>query len=114
MANARNGMPTQILKKTMEPPPEPESSASGDPINDPAEGEVNGQGGGEPTAPPKPRVRRKKPATTGKVRGRKFQIPDSVFERVQLQAIRRQTNPSAVVTEILDKNLPSMRIAVDE
>jgi hypothetical protein len=37
-----------------------------------------------------------------------------VFQRVQLQAIRRQTNPSAIVVEILDKNLPSMRIAIDE
>jgi hypothetical protein len=107
-------MPTAILQRTIAPPPESESPSGGDLVRDPAEAETNGQSRGESTAPSKPRTRRRKPAPGEKVRGRKFQIPDGVFQRVQLQAIRRQTNPSAIVAEILEKNLPSMRITIDE
>jgi hypothetical protein len=42
------------------------------------------------------------------------QLPDSVFERLSLHAIKRKTNASAVAAEILDRNLPKHRIATDD
>jgi hypothetical protein len=48
------------------------------------------------------------------VRGRKLQLPDSVFERLSLHAIKRKTNASAIAAEILDRNLPKHRIATDD
>jgi hypothetical protein len=49
-----------------------------------------------------------------KVSGRKFQMRDSVFERLQLQAITKRHNPSAILTDILDKELPKLKIASEE
>ena len=49
-----------------------------------------------------------------KVRGRKLQLPDSVFDRPSLHAIKRKSNASAIAAEILDRNLPKHRIATDD
>jgi hypothetical protein len=101
------GMPDNLIRSTM--PPEPIV----DPIDDPADAELNGEGrGGLPTRKPKARGRRI--ATGEKVRGRKLQLPDSVFERLSLHAIKRKTNASAIAAEILDRNLPKHRIATDD
>ena len=56
------------------------------------------------------RRRRRRGSPGGKVTGRKFQIPDAVFERVQQEAIRRRSNPSAVVADFLDRYLPHFRV----
>ena len=69
------------------------------------------------TAPePRPRAGkpRRKPTTTGEPsKGRKLSIPDSVFERLELTAIRRKTTISAVAADVLDRNLPRLRIESD-
>jgi hypothetical protein len=44
----------------------------------------------------------------GKVSGRKFELPDAVFERLQLQPIRKRSNPPAVLADILDRELPKL------
>lgn len=60
---------------------------------------------------PRPRGRRgRRVPTGGKISGRKFQVPDLIFERLQLTAIRKRSNPSAVLSDILDRNLPRWRI----
>jgi hypothetical protein len=50
----------------------------------------------------------------GKVSGRTFQLPDTVFERLQLQAIRKQSNPPAMLTDVLDRELPKLKITAEE
>jgi hypothetical protein len=106
-------MPSTLIPRIVESvtasmPPE----GNGDPVDDPADVEMNGQGRGETTAPAKPRSpkRRKSLAASDKVAGRKFQIPDGVFERLQLHAIRRRMNPSTIVAELLNRELPRLEI----
>jgi hypothetical protein len=88
------------------------SQANGEPADDQADGEANGQSSGA-LRPTRPR-RGRRAAPGGKVSGRKFQIPDSVFERLQLHAIKRRSNPSAELVAILDRELPKHKIATDE
>jgi hypothetical protein len=87
------------------------SQANGELGDDQADGEANVQsrGGLRPT---KPR-RGRRAAPGGKVTGRKFQIPDLVFERLQLHAIKKRSNPSAVLTDILDRELPKHKIETE-
>jgi hypothetical protein len=54
-------------------------------------------------------------ATAGDTsKGRKLTLPDSVFDRLVLTAIKRGSTASAVAAEILDRNLPRLRIAADD
>jgi hypothetical protein len=63
---------------------------------------------------PKPKSRtRRTSSATGETRGRKLSLPDAVFDRLQLLAIQRRKTVSAVATEILDRNLPKLRIERD-
>jgi hypothetical protein len=62
----------------------------------------------------KPRTRGRRIAAGEKVRGRKLQLPDSVFERLALHAIKRKSNPSAMAAEILDRNLPKHKIVTED
>ena len=62
----------------------------------------------QPTAPaPKPRARRRR-ILAGVSRGHKLSLPDAVFERLELIAIRRRSTVSANAAEILDRNLPRL------
>jgi hypothetical protein len=55
--------------------------------------------------------RARRSATLGEsTKGRKLNLPDSVFDRLQLTAIQRRKTVSAVAAEILDRNLPKLRI----
>src|ERR1017187_5659779 len=80
----------------------------GDDLGDPG---TNGHSKG---ASPGRRRRGRRPRPEGKISGRKFQLPDSVFERLVLHSLKKKTNASAVLTEILDRELPQHRIATDE
>jgi hypothetical protein len=73
--------------------------------------EQGGGGANEPASEPKrSRSRRAAAATVGETRGRKLSLPDSVFDRLQLTAIQRRKTISAVAAEILDRNLPRLKI----
>ena len=48
-----------------------------------------------------------------KTRGHKLSLPDAVFERLELTAIKRKSTASAIAAEILDRNLPRLRIEQD-
>jgi hypothetical protein len=87
---------------------------SGEPLDDAAEG--NGQGRGDADGVPKksPRRRPRASAAGEKGKGRKLTLPDGVFDRLVLTAIKRGSTASAVAAEILDRNLPRLRIAADE
>lgn len=47
------------------------------------------------------------------VRGHKLHLNDALFERLQLLAIQRRTTVSAVASDILERNLPKLRIERD-
>jgi hypothetical protein len=49
----------------------------------------------------------------GAGRGHKLTLPDAVFERLELTAIKRKSTVSAIAAEILDRNLPRLRIEQD-
>jgi hypothetical protein len=56
---------------------------------------------------------RQRPTITEKGKGRNLKIPDGVFRRLTLEAARRGTDLSKLVTRILDRELPSdIRIVV--
>lgn len=61
------------------------------------------------------KTRRKRVAASSeKTSKRGLYLTDSVWERLQLEAIRRRkTNVSAVAGEILERNLPKLRIERD-
>jgi hypothetical protein len=44
----------------------------------------------------------------------KLTLPDSVFTRLKLHAIKRGSTASAIAAEVLDRNLPRLRIAADD
>ena len=49
-----------------------------------------------------------------KGKDRKLTLLDAVFDRLVLTAIKRGSTASAVAAEILDRNLPRLRIAADD
>jgi hypothetical protein len=94
------------------PPLEPDGEPNGAPLSEPADGDGQGQGeaNGNGRKPPK---RRSRVPAGEKRKGRKLMLPHSVFERLVLQAMKRETTASAIATEILDRELPQHRIATD-
>ena len=86
------------------------------PLESPAEDQVEneGQGSESPAPMPKPRPRRRRLSPGGGAgRGHKLTLPDAVFERLELTAIKRKSTVSAIAAEILDRNLPRLRIEQD-
>jgi hypothetical protein len=63
-----------------------------------------------PSEPRAPKTRRKRVPVGGETKGRKLSLPDGVYDRLQLLAIQRRTSASAIASEILDRNLPRLRI----
>ena len=93
--------------------PSPEASAELEENDAPAE-----QGrGAEPraaTAATRPR-RRRPPATSAaeKTGKRGLYLSDGVWERLQLEAIRKKTTISAICEDVLSRNLARLRIERD-
>jgi hypothetical protein len=107
-------MPAALIRPTTMPtPPERNGDPGGEPIEDPAEGD--GQGRGESNGNlRKPPRRRPKPAAGEKSGAHKLTLRDSVFQRLELQAIKRGSTASAIAEEILDRQLPRHRIVTDD
>jgi hypothetical protein len=113
MANHR-GMPAALIRPTAMPtPPEANGETNGEPLEDPADGEGQGRGEANGSARRAPK-RRSKPAVGEKSSAHKLTLPDSVFTRLELTAIKRGSTASAIAAEILERNLPRLRIAVDD
>jgi hypothetical protein len=82
---------------------------NGEMADDPVDG---GQGGDAPT---KARRRTRKAPITEKGKGRNLKIPDSVFVRLELEAIRRGWDKSKLATHLLNQALPTnIKIVVGE
>jgi hypothetical protein len=97
----------------MPTPPEANGEASTDLLEEPADGDGQGRGESNGSARRTPR-RRPKPVAGEKSKGRKLTLPDGVFDRLVLTAIKRGSTASAIAAEVLDRNLPRLRIASDE
>jgi hypothetical protein len=80
-----------------------------------ADDQADGQGRGD-ASPAKARAhRQRRTPVTEKGKGRNLKIPDGVFRRLTLEAQRRGTDNSKLVTKILDRELPTnIRIVVDD
>lgn len=101
----------------MPTPPEP---ADDHPDADPRD-DAEGQGGATAPEPRRTASERtgsagrapRKPRKAEKATGRKLVLSDRVFYRLQLQAIKKGMTASAVADEVLDRNLPKLRIEQD-
>jgi hypothetical protein len=72
-----------------------------------AEDQADGAGRGDTAAGRARAPRRRRPPITEKGKGRNLKIPDGVFRRLELEAIRTGTDNSKLVTKILDRELPN-------
>lgn len=112
---ANRGMPAALIRPTAMPtPPEANGDAGAELLEDPVD--IDGQGRGEANGGVRrsPKRRPRAAAAVDKGKGRKLTLPDSVFDRLVLTAIKRGSTASAVAAEILDRNLPRLRIAADD
>jgi hypothetical protein len=83
---------------------------NGDQVDDQGDGESRGDAPARSRAP-----RRRRPPITEKGKGRNLKIPDTVFRRLELEAIRTGTDNSKLVTKILDRELPTdIRVVVGD
>jgi hypothetical protein len=71
--------------------------------------ESQGRGDGRASAVPKPR-RKKVTAPAEKLNKRGLHLTDSVWDRLQYEAIRRKTTVSAIAGDVLDRNLPRFQV----
>ncbi len=69
----------------------------------PRDGQADAKSRGDGHAPAR---RRRRPLVTEKGRGRNLKIPDSVFHRLELEAIRRGWDKSKLATHLLNQLLP--------
>jgi hypothetical protein len=69
-------------------------------------------GDGQNTAPQ--RKRRRRPPITEKGKARNVKIPDSVFRRLELDAMNRGVDNSKRITQILDAGLPFFELVQKE
>ena len=108
MANPRGiaALPSALIPQAAPTQPEPTTAAASD------ESVNTEQSSGAGEVKPRRRVRRDR-VTGGETHGRKLTLPDSVFDRLQLTAIQKRKTISAIATEILDRNLPKLRITND-
>lgn len=102
MAKPERGMPSLLMTPTL-----PDAT-------DIDQGDEQSRGDDSPIQASKPRPRRRRVPAGGAARGHKLTLPDAVFERLELTAIRRRSNVSTVAADILDRNLPKLRIEQDD
>jgi hypothetical protein len=123
MANSNGrGIPTlpSTLIRPSGPTPPPEAGpgppAEAEEADAPAD-PGRGQGGAEARAAavaPKPRRRRTAAAVAAEKTGKRgVYLTDGVWERLQLEAIRKKTTVSSICEETLARNLPRLRIERD-
>ena len=99
-------LPSALIRPHVSPETvaEPESA-------DVEQGESSESRGAQESRPSGKTRRRAKVASAEKTSKRGLYLTDSVWERLQLESIRRKkTNVSAVAGEILERNLPRLRI----
>jgi hypothetical protein len=68
---------------------------------------------GETASPTKGRGAATKKTTGKRIRGRTIYLPDDLFERILVQAHRRDRTISEYVTGILERQVPDHRVRVE-
>lgn len=103
----KNGIeiPAGLIRPTTAQPDPIENADSAEPA--PAEPDGADPATAKATRGPKKRRTR---ADAGESRGRKLSLPDGVHFRLHLVALQRGKTASEVAAEILDRNLPKLRI----
>jgi hypothetical protein len=102
-------LPSALIRPTA--PPESDGAEVQDvEASESAEGQ--GRGAQEAPVPARPR-RARGVAKAEKTSKRGLYLTDSVWEKLQLEAIRNRTNVSAIAGKVLEKNLPRLRIERD-
>jgi hypothetical protein len=106
MASQRVGLLGNVVRDLGMPP-----DHNGESTDDPADGQGRGDANQARARTP----RRRRPPVTEKGKGRNLKIPDTVYRRLDLEARRRGIDRSRLVTQILDRDLPTdIRIIVGE
>ena len=72
-----------------------------------ADDQADGQSRGDTSQAKARSPRRRRPPVTEKGKGRNLKIPDTVYRRLDLEARRRGMDRSKLVTQILDRDLPT-------
>jgi len=112
---ANRGMPAALIRPTVMPtPPESDGETAPESADDPGDDEGQGRGDSNGSARRTTRRRPRASAVGEKGKGRKLTLPDSVFDRLVLTAIKKGSTASAVAAEILDRNLPRLKITADD
>jgi hypothetical protein len=101
-------LPSTLIRQT--PPDQAEPAAEPDDSAEPAEGQSRADRGA--AASPRPRKRRPA-APSEKTSKRGLYLTDAVWQRLQLAAVQRKTNVSAIAGDVLERNLPRLRIERD-
>jgi hypothetical protein len=97
----------------MPTPHEANGETAAELLEDPAEGDSQGRGESNGSARRSPKRRPRPSAAGDKGKGRKLTLPDGVFERLMLHAIKKGMTVSATAADILDRNLPQHKIVTD-
>lgn len=112
---ANRGMPAALIRPTAMPTlPEVNEEIAAESSDDVGDDEGQGRGESNGSARRTTRRRSRASAANEKGKGRKLTLPDSVFDRLVLTAIKKGTTASAVAAEVLDRNLPRLKIAADD
>jgi hypothetical protein len=104
-SNGLAPLPSGLLRPTT---PQPDDDRAED-VEPAAEGRGDAPAESRPARARKPRTK----VPSGETKGRKLNLSDDTFDRLQLAAIKRRTTISAVAEDLLSRNLPKLRIEQD-
>src|SRR4051794_10350048 len=114
MASNNRGVPAigaALIRPTR---PESDEPTEPSPPDDAAEADgAQGRGAAEARLAAKGGRRRRLDKPADKTDKRGLYLTRAVWERLQLEAIRKQTTVSAVAGDVLERNLPRLRIERD-
>jgi hypothetical protein len=114
MASNSRGVPA--IGAALIRPTQPERDEAPEPVapdEAPDQGGMQGRGVAEPRPAARGGRRRRVDKPADKTDKRGLYLTRSVWERLQLEAIRKQTTVSAVAGDVLERNLPRLRIERD-
>jgi hypothetical protein len=113
MANPRGipTLPSALIRPTTPPEPgEPVAEVETAEGTEPAEGQGRGAAEPRPAAPSRTTRKRRPAAEADKASKRGLYLPDSLWERLQYEAIRKKTSVSAIAIDHLNRSLPRFKV----
>jgi hypothetical protein len=100
-----------MYEPTVNPP-----GQNGEPVDDQVDGETNGESRGVPGRKKRPKSRRRRLTLPQGVelRSCKFQLAKSVWQRIALEAVKKDTSESMIVNTLLDRHGPKNSITTQD